>query len=172
MDKKNPNNETEQNDNIPMDDFQREFLNLRGKYVHNPEMETAIALSEKGKEKNGDGMKFGYNPLPWQEPMKASENAALVNAKNKTMICPNKNCAASGENGGGVNYQMVTHTKKEKHANDLMQDLYGDKITNYHHVGALCKACGTHIRLVRYTKTNRRAAGDFWVVGPQSKSNR
>lgn len=149
---------------VPMTHFQRDFLNSRGKYVENKEMELIMKECEARKETTGKDFRF-MGDLPWKMPMSSNETFALSEALGKSFTCKDSSCGTEGP----ANYELVVHEKREKQANPLHQELYGDKVTCFYHVEAKCKACGKHIQFVKYNKTNRRAAGDTWLNGAVKK---
>lgn len=164
---------------IPMDDGQRAFLELHGKFVDNPEMELCMNDPELKSEK--DRMKFGAEPLPWEKALTAQEILHLNEARAKTFTCHDKHCPSGGKPHGKVEYRLVVHRKRLEHLaghgnnlvtreiNRQLRKRYGPRELQYHHIGVFCKQCKRLIHFVKFNATNRRLAEDPYISGPHQK---
>ena len=99
-------------DLIPMAGFQREFLELHGKYVDNPEMELIMAQNEPTNKRF---MNFGNNPLPWEVPLTTQDVENLKAAQRKLYVCKNKHCSTYDQEAAAT-YSVVTHKKEIPHS--------------------------------------------------------
>ena len=159
--------------NIPMSDFQREFLETHGKYVDNPTMELAMVSKDKYFRSNKSKMKFGNGYLPWLEQISESEMKALRTAENKKFICKNPECAMNSKEVN-VQYKLEIHVKNLRHSNipdvnKISFKRFGKRTHMTRHVAIVCRHCGKRIKFVKATKTNRRAAKDPYISGPHQK---
>ena len=158
---------------IPMTDFQREFLDVRGKFVNNPEMELAVRFEQSDHRR---APQFGQNPLPWEIPMTNQDIKHLEQAQNKKYKCKNPNCTVYNTEAPG-RYVIVTHSKEIPHSEDSNEFIrktrnqidikrFGRRKRTCLHVGVNCASCGQFIQYVKYSMAHRRAAGDINVSGP------
>ena len=166
-------------DLIPMAGFQREFLELHGKYVHNPEMELIMAQNEPTNKRF---MNFGTTPLPWEVPVTAQDMENLKTAQRRVFVCKNKHCSAYDQEAAGT-YGVVTHKKEIPHSdtgsavidavhNRMDLNRFGRREKIDIHVEVRCKRCGEHIQFVKRNASNRRAAKDPLVSGPHQRMRR
>jgi hypothetical protein len=166
-------------DLIPMPDHQREFLELHGKYVHNPEMELIMAQYEPTNKRF---MNFGNTPLPWETPVTAQDMENLKVAQRRVFTCQNKHCSTYGQEAAGT-YSVVTHKKEIPHSdtgntmidvvhNRMDLNRFGRREKIDIHVEVRCKKCGEHIQFVKRNLSNRRAAKDPLVSGPHQRTRR
>ena len=160
-------------DLVPMPEEQINFLRLRKKYVSNQEVEHLMLLDNSP---NGHRMVFGNNPLPWEVPMIAQDFEHLKQAQDRTYTCQNKECKACGQEAK-AKYYIVIHKHEIPHFNfcnpeiDRVQNknqviFFGKRENLCIHVGVRCKICDKHIKYVKRSLANRRAAKDPFVSGP------
>lgn len=167
----------EPGDLIQMDNFQREFLELRGKYVENKEMELEMAAdTPSGKNK----MSFGSELLFWEQQLTAQDFKHLEQAKKKHVYpCRNEQCQMHNKDVQCkldivMHQKEVPHTKLTSHGidkllNKLYIKMFGIKRNVCFHVAAICPHCKKFVKYVKYSLSNRRAAADPRVSGPHQK---
>ena len=160
-----------------MDDFQREFLELRNKTIKDDEVRVAINSSiPSGKYR----MDFGCEPLPWEKQLTMQETKHLQDAKEKTYKCKNKQCTMYEKSAGKL--FVVMHQKEVPHSktggnvlDKLMNNLYvrrfGIKRNTCFHIEVVCAFCKQHIQYVKYSDSNRRIAQDPRISGPHQKQS-
>ena len=168
----------EPGDLIPMSGFQREFLKLHDKYVHNPEMELILASNEPTDRR----MNFGANPLPWELSMTNQDTKHLKQAQQKLYVCKNLKCK-NHEKEATADYCIVKHKREIPHSctGDSLADQIQNKVDLKRfgrreqldiHVAVQCKECKGHIQFVKSNISNRRAAKDPMVSGPHQRTHR
>lgn len=137
----------EPGDLIQMDDGQREFLKVHGKYVHNPEMELAMLEDEPSMYSKAT---FGA-PLPWEKQMDHQDWKHFKTAKARKFKCKCSEAEVSGT------YKLVPEVAKG--GQDQVVSVY-------------CVQCKEFIQMVKRSVTNRRLARDPMINGPHQDRRR
>jgi len=154
---------------IPMGEFQREFLQIRGKLVKNDEMEAILAAEPKNKGSSIELM----GTLPWETPYTSQELDNLNKAKEKKFICRNKECTEFNKEVP-VKYAIQLHKKEvpiPREERKLVLKKFGQIIRTNFHCSVSCRRCNHFIQYVKYNTPNRMAAEDDLIHGPHQKRN-